>query len=78
MDCGEFLVKRSVDDDLQSVNITFNILPPFFTPTRFVFHTAVLETISQPRHEAEAYLPGVQGLEMSGAVPLPFVSDFLV
>ena len=26
VDCGEFLVKPSFDDDLQGVNITFNIL----------------------------------------------------
>jgi len=29
--------------------------------------------ISRPRHEAEAYLPGVPRLEMRGAVPLPFL-----
>ena len=34
--------------------------------------------ISWPRHEAEAYLPGVPRLGMSGAVPLSFPSAFMV
>ena len=33
--------------------------------------------ISQPRHEAEAYLPAVLSLEMSAAVPRPFLSAFM-
>ena len=41
-------------------------------------HTALLQMIIRPRHEAEAYLPAVARLEMSGAVPLPFVSAFMV
>jgi len=77
VDYGEFLVKCSFDDDLQGVNKTFNILPLYFL-TRFVFHTAVLVTISQPRHEAEAYLPGVPRLEMHGAVPLLFLCALVV
>jgi hypothetical protein len=31
VDHGEFLVKHSFDEDLQGVNITFNILAPFFS-----------------------------------------------
>jgi hypothetical protein len=77
VDRGEFLVKPSFDGDLQGVNITCNILPIFFL-TRFLFHTGVLQTISWPRLEAEAYLPGVPRLGMSGAVPLPFPSAFMV
>ena len=65
-----------LDDDLQGVNITFNILPPIFL-TRFVFYTAVLKTISRTRHEAEAYLPGVPRLGMRGAVPLLFLCALL-
>ena len=42
------------------------------------FHTALLHMIIWPRHEAEAYLPAVARLEMSWAVPLPFVSAFMV
>ena len=34
--------------------------------------------ISQPRHEAEAYLPAVPRLGMSGVVPPPFLSAFVV
>ena len=34
--------------------------------------------ISWPRHEAEAYLPGVPWLGIGGAVPLPFLSAFMV
>jgi hypothetical protein len=30
------------------------------------------------RHVAEAYLPGVPRLGMSGAVPLPFLSAFML
>ena len=41
-------------------------------------HTALLQMVSQPRPEAEAYLPAVPRLEMSGAVPLPFLSAFMV
>ena len=33
---------------------------------------------SGPRHEAESYVPGVPRLGMSGAVPLPFLSAFMV
>ena len=41
-------------------------------------HTALLQMISRPRHEAEAYLPGVPRLDMSGAVPLLFLYAFVV
>ena len=41
-------------------------------------HTELLQLISGPRHEAEAYLPGVPRLEKHGAVPLPFLSAFMV
>ena len=68
MDNGEFLVKRSFDDDLQGVNIS----------QQSEVHRALLQMISQPRHEAEAYLPAVPRLGMSGAVPLPFLSAFVV
>jgi hypothetical protein len=34
---------------------------------------AVLQMVRRPRHEAEAYLPGVPGLGMRGAVPLLFL-----
>jgi len=34
--------------------------------------------ISGPRHEAEAYFPGVLRLGMSGAVPPLFLSAFMV
>ena len=41
-------------------------------------HTALLQMISWTRYEAEAYLPGVPRLGMSGAVPLSFPSAFMV
>jgi len=34
--------------------------------------------ISWPRHEAEAYLPGVPRLGMSGAILVPFLPAFMV
>ena len=34
--------------------------------------------ISQPRLEASTCLPGVLRIGMSGAVPLPFLSAFMV
>ena len=49
---------------------------PFFL-ARFVFRTALLQTISWPRLEAEAYLPGVPRKEMSGAVPPLFLCAFV-
>jgi hypothetical protein len=68
VDNGEFLVKRSFDDDLQGLNIS----------QQSEVHTALLQMISRPRHEAEAYFPAVPRLGMSGAVPPPFLSAFVV
>ena len=41
-------------------------------------HTAFLQMIIRPRPEAEAYLTVVPRLGMSGAVPLSFLSAFMV
>jgi hypothetical protein len=41
-------------------------------------HTALVQMICWPRHEAESYLPGVPRLERSGAVPLLFLSAFMM
>ena len=68
MDHGEFLVKPSFDGDLQVVNITFSIL-------QFIQHCYRWQVGQGMRLRLT---PLECQLRMSGAIPLPFLSAFMV